>query len=108
MGGTASSRRLGSIKGNEGKVTRYRGRVFFPLPGLLRVRNDRGYSQEKLAALSGVSVGTIIRIERGEMASLPTLGKLAVALEVDSLEELLLDDEGIRCLTAQKGDLVAT
>lgn len=48
-----------------------------------KLRLDRGWSQEVLAELSGVSVRTIQRIERGGNASLETLGALAAVFEVD-------------------------
>ncbi len=48
-----------------------------------KLRLDRGWSQEVLAEISGVSVRTIQRIERGGNASLETLGALAAAFDVD-------------------------
>jgi transcriptional regulator with XRE-family HTH domain len=59
------------------------------VPGLRRVRIERGYSQRQLAALVGVSRHLVVRIEGGEMTTLGTLGRLAAELKVDSLEELL-------------------
>jgi transcriptional regulator with XRE-family HTH domain len=63
------------------------------VPGLRRVRIDHGYSQRQLAALVGVSRHLVVRIEGGEMTTLGTLGRLTAELKVDSLEELLRDDE---------------
>lgn len=45
-------------------------------------REARGYSQEQLAALSGVSTRTIGRIETGRSPSIETLARIAQALEV--------------------------
>ncbi len=38
-----------------------------------KLRLQRGWSQEQLATVSGLSVRTIPRIERGQSASLETL-----------------------------------
>jgi transcriptional regulator with XRE-family HTH domain len=78
------------------------------VPGLRRVRNERGYSQTELAALAGVSDYIVPRIEKGERTSLDTLGKLAAALRAESLEELLREDVGDKCHAEQEGELVAT
>ncbi|MCY6382948.1 2TM domain-containing protein [Hoeflea prorocentri] len=51
-----------------------------------KLRFDRGWSQETLAELSGLSVRTVQRIERGGTASLETLGALAAAFEMDIAE----------------------
>jgi len=48
-----------------------------------KLRLQRGWSQEQLATVSGLSVRTIQRIERGQSASLETLSALASAFEVD-------------------------
>lgn len=48
-----------------------------------KLRIEKGWSQETLAQISGLSVRTIQRIERGGKASLETLGALAAVLEVD-------------------------
>ena len=50
---------------------------------LSKLRKDRGWSQEHLAKLSGLSVRTIQRIECGKKASLDSLMSLASVLEVD-------------------------
>lgn len=48
-----------------------------------QLRLERGWSQEELAAISGVSVRTIQRLENGGRASLETLKCLAAAFESD-------------------------
>lgn len=48
-----------------------------------KLRLERGFSQEDLAAMSDVSVRTIQRIERGAAAYAETLKALAAALDVD-------------------------
>ena len=50
-----------------------------------KLRLQRGWSQEDLAALSTLSVRTIQRIERGHTASLESLKALAAVFEVDFL-----------------------
>jgi transcriptional regulator with XRE-family HTH domain len=58
---------------------------------LNRLRTERGLSQEALAFKAGVSTSTISRTERAEhYPSLPTIRKLAAALEV-YVEVLLAD-----------------
>ena len=67
---------------------------------LVYQRKLKGYSQEKLAELSGVTVRTIQRIERGDVNShMNTLKLLADALEVDVQALLPLEnpkDEAIQ------------
>lgn len=48
-----------------------------------KLRIEKGWSQETLAEISGLSVRTIQRIERGGNASLETLSALAAVFEVD-------------------------
>lgn len=48
-----------------------------------KLRIEKGWSQETLAEVSGLSVRTIQRIERGGKASLETLNALAAVLAVD-------------------------
>ena len=48
-----------------------------------KLRIDKGWSQETLAEISGLSVRTVQRIERGGNASLESLGALASAFEVE-------------------------
>jgi len=56
---------------------------------LKRLRTERGLSQAKLAARADVDPSTVNQIERGAReANVPTLRKLAAALDV-SLAELL-------------------
>jgi uncharacterized Tic20 family protein len=60
---------------------------------LLYQRQRKGFSQEKLAELSGVTVRTIQRIERGEVNShINTLKLLADALQVRVEDLLPLDN----------------
>lgn len=48
-----------------------------------KFRLQRGWSQEQLAEVSGLSVRTIQRLERGQPASLETLKALGAAFGVD-------------------------
>jgi len=48
-----------------------------------KLRLQRGWSQEQLADLSGLSVRTVQRIERGQPASLETMKALGAAFEID-------------------------
>lgn len=48
-----------------------------------KLRLQRGWSQEQLAEMSGVSVRTIQRLERGQSAAVETLKAVASVLEVD-------------------------
>lgn len=48
-----------------------------------KLRLQRGWSQEQLAELSGVSVRTIQRLERGQAGSLESLKALAAVFETD-------------------------
>jgi transcriptional regulator with XRE-family HTH domain len=48
-----------------------------------KLRLQRGWSQEQLAELSGLSVRTIQRIERGQPASVESLKALGAAFAVD-------------------------
>lgn len=47
-----------------------------------KLRLQRGWTQEQLAELAGLSVRSIQRIERGQAASLETLKSLAAVFEV--------------------------
>ena len=53
-----------------------------------KLRLQRGWSQEQLAEISGLSVRTVQRIERGQSASLESMKALAAVFEVD-LNELM-------------------
>ena len=57
-----------------------------------RLREKKGWSQEQLAELSGVSLRTVQRVEAGNRASLETLKSLASVFEVklESLTEQIL------------------
>lgn len=48
-----------------------------------KLRLQRGWSQEQLAELSGLSVRTIQRLEKGQTASLESLKSLAAVFEID-------------------------
>jgi transcriptional regulator with XRE-family HTH domain len=48
-----------------------------------KLRLQRGWSQEQLADLSGLSVRTIQRLERGQPASVESLKALGAAFEID-------------------------
>jgi transcriptional regulator with XRE-family HTH domain len=48
-----------------------------------KLRLQRGWSQQQLADLSGLSVRTIQRIEQGQVASTESLKSLAAVFEVD-------------------------
>lgn len=51
-----------------------------------KLRLQRGWSQQQLAELSGLSVRTVQRIERGQAASPETLKSLASVFEIDFSE----------------------
>lgn len=59
-----------------------------------KLRLQRGWSQEQLAEVSGVSVRTIQRLERGQPGSLESLKALAVVFEIDfnRLKEPAMDE----------------
>ena len=52
------------------------------------VRESRKWSQEQLAAISGLSVRTVQRVERGESANFDTRRALARAFELQDLDAL--------------------
>jgi len=58
-----------------------------------KMRLQRGWSQEQLAEISGVSVRTVQRLERGQPGSLETLKALAAVFDtdLDSLKEPSMD-----------------
>jgi transcriptional regulator with XRE-family HTH domain len=58
-----------------------------------KLRLQRGWSQEQLAELSGLSVRTIQRLERGQGASVETLKSVASVFEIDfaRLQEPAMD-----------------
>lgn len=51
---------------------------------LKRIRADKGYSLEKVARLSELSLNTVVKIENGanKNPTIDTLSKIATALEV--------------------------
>ncbi len=61
---------------------------------LKSMRLDRGWTQEQLAELCGVSTRTIQRIEKTGVAGLETTNALAAILETDRTE--LLASRGVR------------
>jgi transcriptional regulator with XRE-family HTH domain len=78
------------------------------VPGLRRMRNERGYSLNQLSALTGITDAQLWRIESGNgRTSLTTLGKLAAVLRVDSLEELLRADEDAESTAEKEEELLA-
>ncbi len=87
----------------------YNGKVFTPLPGLRRLREERGLSARQLAERANMTYVNILNIENGiQKARMSSLEKLAIALEVEGLEELLLDDASIEGLAEQRGELLKT
>lgn len=58
-----------------------------------KLRLQKGWSQEQLAELSGLSVRTIQRIERGYPSSLETRSALAAVFEIDLLQLTLEDPD---------------
>lgn len=52
--------------------------------GLKSLRLEKGWSQEQLAEISGLSERTVQRAERGETPSLETLRALAASFELTS------------------------
>lgn len=51
-----------------------------------KLRLQRGWSQEQLAEISGLSVRTVQRIERGQNAGLESLKSLAAVFEIDLVD----------------------
>jgi len=64
------------------------------LKNLVKLRKDKGWSQEKLAVESGISYNTIIKIERGGIKNpkIETVIKLAKALNV-KIDDLVSRDK---------------
>lgn len=60
------------------------------LKNLVKIRKGKGWTQEKLAAESGVSYNTVIKIERGgiDNPKIETVIKFAKALHV-KIDELV-------------------
>ena len=60
---------------------------------LYEKRRKKNYTREKLSEISGVSENSIKRLEQGiENCMLSTLGKLADALDVLDISELLIKE----------------
>jgi transcriptional regulator with XRE-family HTH domain len=57
-----------------------------------KLRLQKGWSQDQLAQLSGLSLRTIQRIERGQKAGLESLKSLAAVFEVQVID---LEQEGV-------------
>ncbi len=55
------------------------------------LREERAWSQEQLAGISGVNVRTVQRVERGEPASAESLKAIASAFKVDVSDLLKAD-----------------
>ena len=53
------------------------------MPVLARLRGRRGWTARDLARRADIADETVSRIENGHQPSLPTIGKLANALEMD-------------------------
>ena len=61
---------------------------------LYEKRRKKNYTREKLSEIAGVSANSIKRLEQGiENCMLSTLGKLADALDVLDISELLIKEE---------------
>lgn len=60
---------------------------------IIKLRNERSWSQDELAIASGLNLRTIQRVESHASASLQTKKALAAALEIDARD---LDNEEIR------------
>lgn len=75
-----------------------------------KFRLQRGWSQEQLAELSGVSARTIQRIERGQSASLETLKALAAVFDVDlaQLRSQTMTDAAAPSLAVPPGETLLT
>ena len=58
-----------------------------------KLRLQKGWSQEHLATLSGLSIRTIQRIERGQKAGLESLNALAAVFEIELTQ--LHEDTGM-------------
>ena len=62
-----------------------------------KLRLQRGWSQQQLADLSGLSVRTVQRIEQGQVASTESLKSLAAVFEIDFST---LQEQGMNTTTA--------
>lgn len=81
------------------------------------ITSGKGWSQEQLATIAGLSTRTVQRIENGEQASLETLTAIAAALGVQvsdlnaqpqqAMEEETPDEQRIRRQVAAEGKLLS-
>jgi DNA-binding XRE family transcriptional regulator len=60
---------------------------------IVKLRKERSWSQDELAAASGLNLRTIQRVEKHALASLQTKKALAAAFDIDTRD---LDNEGMR------------
>lgn len=70
------------------------------------MRQTRGWDQEEMAHMSGVSVRTIQRVESGEACSLDTIKGLAAALELNHFSKLMPEPK--ETLDYKASDLLKT
>lgn len=61
---------------------------------IVELRQEQGWTQERLAAASGVGLRTIQRLEAGEDASLETLSLVAEALRVEVRDLFTMIQDG--------------
>jgi transcriptional regulator with XRE-family HTH domain len=68
----------------------------FNRAALLQVRDEQKLTQEQLAAKAGMVSSTISRLERGlgGEPSVTTITKLAIALDVDPIDLLIVETNG--------------
>lgn len=59
---------------------------------MVRIRKRKKISQKKLAAKSGVSLGSLKRFEQSGEISMQSFTKLAIALEVEGELETLFEE----------------
>lgn len=82
------------------------------------LRLEKGWSQEQLATIAGLSTRTVQRIENGEQASLETLTAIAAALGVQvsnlnaqpqqtTMGEEMPDEQRLRRQVAAEGKLLS-
>ncbi len=64
---------------------------------LRRLRNEKGFSQEELAAVAGINRTYVSKLEKGaSYAGLEIIGKIADALGIDPVELLKRRPKGHR------------
>jgi transcriptional regulator with XRE-family HTH domain len=71
---------------------------------LEQIRLSRNITQSELAKEAGVSVRTIIRMEKGEGISLNTFIRVLTALNIQQNLELLLPDPSVQPIERVKND----